>query len=750
MQTLIAYAFAAGYAPLQGAARDAWQREAVARVDALDAGRWAHGPRFEQAHSRAAGVLLWESEASPSLWPAWCAAPRPTGTARAHGGTGSGAGQGSRRGHGPDNGGGVGAGPEATEHAGTVVASIYAPLGYSAVTGSAPIERAPLVLGDALVADPTRMFDITPPFVLTRLDVQAETLDIFTDVLGVGRLFELATPWGWVWSNRAIAALRFADRAAVADEVGWAQSAVADEFFGALTPYEGVRVIDAATRIHIDGRTGTRLDTVVDTVSTWSQAATSTPDLRQALAEQAADSLRVAVASMSKLYGVAPTVDLSGGRDSRLVASAFVAAGADFALNSHDAVPGDLSTAIELVALLGKQAPEHLVRHRPTGGTVEPPPLYALESARRWHEYADGLRPCTFIAHTAPAQFDAHTGLVVGGVGGELAHGFFYPGNVDALDLLPLPQRLGRYASSVLSRQGPVPGAGVAARNDLLAHIRAVLGGIADRGFTDARALDVYYMRERLRRWGSTGERIGTVSPLLSPSFVAAALALTPEARRANSLHRDIVRRLVPQWADVPFFPGETPAVAAVAPTAATAPKPQVASRVMRLADAADADDVASLLADPSTWGTGFDVPTVHRYWHASREGTTTGREERVLRSAVWRAAFEDVLADADGTPRNAYAAAEPPKPAPAPVAGPASAQAPGVTEVSAGSRGRHGSAAGDAPRQNPKATAAAARRAAVTGLRRNPLVRRVARSQAWIALRNTPVGDRVRRSLRG
>ena len=718
MQTLIAYAFAAGAAPRGGEAKRAWQREAVARVDALDGKRWVHGPRFEQAHSATAGLLLWESEASPSLWPAWSESLRGA----AAGGSGA-----LASGHDPAS---AEARPSAPD---VVVASVYAPLGYTAITGSTPIDSAPLVLGDALVENPARMYDITPPFVLARLDGRADTLDLFTDVLGIGRLFELATPWGWVWSNRALAALRFAGRSAVADETGWAQSAVADEFFGALTPYEGVRVIDAATRIRIDGREGRRLDTAVDTVATWSRAAASTPELRAVLAEQAADALRVGVASMSKLYGGTPTVDLSGGRDSRLVAAAFVASGAEVRLHSHDAVPGDLITAAHLVEMLREQGNdvEHVVRNVATGGQVDPPPLHALDSARRWHAYADGLRPCTFIGHSAPAAFDANTDVVVGGVGGELAHGFYYPANVDALDSLPLAQRLARYAGTVLTRQGPVPGAGAAARNDLLAHVRGVLGGIAERGFTDARALDVYYMRERMRRWGSTAERIGTVSPLLSPSFAIAALALTPAERRGNTLHREIVRQLVPRWADVPFFPGEVSREAAAA--AAKLPKPPVkAPRVLRLGDAADADQVASVLADPSPWGSGFDVPTVHRYWQASRAGTTTAREERVLRSAVWRAAFGDVLADADGTPRHSY---RPGEPAPA-------APKPETPDAAAG-------ASGPISSSPPPAAQNSLKREAITRLRRNPAVRAVARGPLWRALRDTSAGERLRKSLR-
>ncbi|WP_226344668.1 hypothetical protein [Agilicoccus flavus] len=659
MHTLIAYV-----------CRDAGVDLAAARerVEARYAPRWAVPPRSESAGAPSCGLALWEAAESPSRWPAWSQAP------------------------------------------GRAVASLYAPLGVERVVGAIPLPDAPLALAEALRSDPAAMLRIAPPFVLAHLHAEADALTLHTDALGVGRLFEVTTPWGRVWSNRPVAALRFAGLPATADPHGWAQSAVADEFFGETTPYAGVRAVDAASTIHWDGRAGRLSVSAVDIVASWSGAG-ATAAHRAELAHDAAQSLRAVAASVSRLYDVRPVVDLSGGRDSRLVAASFVAAGADVTLHSHDAVPGDLDGARTLVGLLA-DPPEHRVRHLPTGGRVETPPFAALERARAWHDVAEGLRPCTFLGHRPPATLDERTDVAVGGVGGEIAHGFFYPGGLDALLALPEDTRLRRFAAAVVTRQAPVPGATNAARAELVAHVLAVLRGIAARGHTGASVLDVYYLRERLRRWGTTAERLGTVSPLLSPAFIQAALAMTPQDRQANTLHRDIIRSLVPAWADVPFFPAESSA-APVTP-AAGAPTPAAPPRVIRVADASDADRVEHLLADSASWGAAFDVPHVHDLWRASRAGETTARQERVLRSALWRGSFADHLAGVEG----GSAPHRPARPLPASRA-----------EISAA------------------ATAQAdAARAATTS---PSLVARLARTPAWRAVRDTPAGHVVRDAYR-
>lgn len=657
MQTLVVHA-----APSR---RPASERDAArARVESHYDGLWAAPPVFREARTETVSVLLWDSARNPSSWPAWS----PGG--------------------------------------GTTVASTYVPLGFEQLVGTAPLEQAPRLLAQALVAAPSRILELGAPFVLATVDDDQDTLDLFTDALGIGRVFEVPAGDGWVWSNRPVAALRYAGKEAARDELAWCQSAVADVFFGAATPYAGVSVLDGATRVRWDGRASRRTVGTVDVVASWSRPSPGSAVDRDHLRETA-ESLRAMAASVARLYPGQAAVNLSGGRDSRLVASSFVAAGVDVVLHSHDAVPGDLVTARELVGRLPTPL-EHRVRHTQSGGTAPPRPCSAIESARRWHRYAEGLRPSSFLMHAAPSHLDASPQPVIGGVGGEIAHGSYYPPNLPAFDDLPLHERIEAFATTIAGRHAVVPGTSAAAVARVRGHVLEVLDGIAARGITDGRMLDYYYLRERMRRWGTAGESVGVLSPLLSPAFMRAALSLTPDDRQRHRLQRGLTRELVPEWADVPYFPSE--AGAGPLSPARSAPAP----RILRLADCVDTGEITGVLADPSSWSRGFEVPHVHALWHLSAGGRTTARQELVLRRVVWSGAFEDHLARVNGTPPPERRAAEVPA---------------GHTRTSGPGR--------------------LTRRARlVSRLRAQPTVRSVVRREPFHSLWHSPVGRRIRQRV--
>ena len=203
-------------------------------------------------------------------------------------------------------------------------------------------------------------------------------------------------------------------------------------------------------------------------------------------------------------------MDLGGGRDSRVVAAAFLSAGVDLRLNSYDAVPGELQVAESLVRALPRTV-EHVVSRKPPGGTVrpqpvKPQPLELVERARRWHRYAEGLRPASYLFHAPPKNLTAVDHLVIGGAGGEVAHGHFYPADM--------------YCSSTNSaatgtaclRQPPANPAD-ADRGRLAEPARAAVGEQIERvlltavhgGIQNATMLDYFYVVERLRRWVRRG-----------------------------------------------------------------------------------------------------------------------------------------------------------------------------------------------------------------------------------------------------
>lgn len=671
MQVFVAFAGLSTGGPGEADGVSAPVREGFARVEARYAPRWSAPPRRREAVSASAGMALWERE-PVSLWPSW-----------------------------------------AVDRA-TSVASLYAPVGYERLIAATPLADAPLRLAAELARRPASIEALCPPFVCAALDSSADELRLCTDAVGVGRLFEARTPWGWVWSNRPEAALAFAGLPARADEVAWAHIAVADEVFGQVSAYAGVRVVDAATSVHWDGRAGRLTASAVDVVASW---ATADPAARGGeLIEAAAQELAGVAASVPRLFAGEPVVDLTGGRDSRLVAAAFVAAGGPVRLHTHDALPGDLQVARELVAALGESAPvEHLVEHVATGGVAAPRPWRAMERARAWHAFAEGTRPYSYLHYPAPEHIDGPRPVAIGGAGGEVAHGYFYPPGWEELQRLAATQMIAAFTDRVVARLAPVAGAHPDAREVVRAQIAATLGEIHGRGYRDATLLDVFYVRERVRRWGATGERPGVISPLLAPSFLRAALSLTPAQRAGHTLHRELTRALVPAWADAPYYPAEY-----AGPAAAGRPRP-AAPLVVRLGDAADSAAVNALVRDPQVWSAAFDPGVVARLWDRSVQGCTDARQERIVRAVVWRGAFADHLADLDGT-----SCPRPPVPWVAPAAEPiepvAVTAVPGVANAVPGR-----------PTTSPR----------VDGATR--LARRVARTGVWRVCRDTPVGGLVR-----
>ena len=633
--------------------------DAIQRVEAHYAHLWKHGPTREVHVSPTVRMVLWESEDSPSLWPAW--AERPD----------------------------------------EVVASLYAPLGFEGIVGATvPLEQAPFDLARELRRSPRRALELTGPYVCASVDAASDTVDIFTDSVGMGRMFEARTPTGWVWSNRPVAALLFAGLPAEADHDAWLQSAVTDEMYAHTTPYLGVRALDPASHVHWDGRARRRHVSSVDTIATWvPQTASSDGPTDDALDAAAADLVAVA-ASVGRLFKGTPVVRLSGGRDSRLAAAAFLASGTDVAFYTHDNWPGDLDVAQRLTELAPYPI-EHRIEHLASGGQIEAPRFKAVERARLVHDFADGLRPCPYLMLDVPSHLDVDTEVNVSGAGGEVAHGHYYPSTLAKLAERPVHTQLPAFATRIVAGQARAPGASAAAQAHVIDQVQAQLRRISSWGLRGGPILDQYFILQRMRRWGTTGERLGIVAPLLSSSFLAAGLTLTPQTRKAHTFHRELTRRLVPAWADVPYFPGE------LKTDTATMAKPR-AARVVRLAEVADRTELESMLADTDDWGAGFDTDEVHRLWHLSLKGETGAYQERVLRSAVWRAGFTDHLAGIAGEAIRERPLATVPRP-PEPVKAPS-----------------------PAPKPEPTSPA-------------RPAVRALARSRVWRKTRNTSLGRAIR-----
>src|SRR5215207_5117062 len=235
------------------------------------------------------------------------------------------------------------------EDGGTVVASTNAVAGWETVTGHVDVAQAPLELGRALAADPERLAELTPPFVIAVLNSERERLLIVNDFLATARLYEMRTPSGRVWSNRLGALPLFAGGEPGLDPEGWAIHAAAGWFLGTTTPLRGAVKVRPGSAITVEGSpTGARIrhdetDAVRRLVA----------PRRTSLSKQAAAAADQSVApsrSIGSIWSVGPTINLSGGRDSRISAAGAIAAGLDAKFRTMDIEPGEVEAARELLA----------------------------------------------------------------------------------------------------------------------------------------------------------------------------------------------------------------------------------------------------------------------------------------------------------------------------------------------------------------------------------------------------------------
>ena len=275
MQTLLAFAVVAG------APRPEWVRAGLERVEAWYGQLWGIDPALHRVEADGVGLALWEDPQDQGRWPAWASA-------------------GDRS-----------------------VASLHTPLGYTRLIGEVPIGVAPMALAAHLRRRPLDVHRLTPPFVLAELDSAGASLTLHTDGLGLGRLYEVRTAEGWVWSNRPVAALRFAGVRAEADDEAWRRLAACDWAMGDRTAYRGVDVVAAGTQI----------------VACRGQVTRCAQDVLTGLVERRRDPLAPATltaaagalvdmaSDVTATWSAVPDLSLSGGRDSRLVAAVFLAAG---------------------------------------------------------------------------------------------------------------------------------------------------------------------------------------------------------------------------------------------------------------------------------------------------------------------------------------------------------------------------------------------------------------------------------------
>ena len=298
------------------------------------------------------------------------------------------------------------------------IGTAYAPTGCDRLIGACPPGDAPLPLARAIREAPARAVEgLTPPVVAAVLDSSADELTVVNDFIGAGRCYELDFEGGCAWSNRVGALPLFTGVEALADRRGWLALAAATWFLGDSTPMAGVTRVPPGSVIRAT-------DAGISRERTSAVSSLVVSDMDPAEAGEAAAEEASAQATMAgELWRGGAVVHLSGGRDSRVVAAAAVAAGINARFHTSDKTPGEADVARELVRLAPRPL-RHRVRHT-EGERID------------LHRTSDGESPASAPAarrDAPPAKLRGNLrlprsrpfGAALCGHGGEIAHGFFY------------------------------------------------------------------------------------------------------------------------------------------------------------------------------------------------------------------------------------------------------------------------------------------------------------------------------------
>ncbi len=499
----------------------------------------------------------------------------------------------------------------------------YVPSGFGSVTGVArPCREAALALAGQLVEDPGRSRDLAPPFAMSILDKRSGELMVLTDFLAAGRCLEVSFEGGrTLWTNRAAALFLFAGEAARADHDSWQVLAGSGWLMGRRTPFAGVESVRRHTAIRASDGKVQREDLGILPELVLPSA--SYAELRDRAGEETLAQVRLADA----LWESQTTIELSGGRDSRLIAAAAVAVGSDARAVTSDRTIGEADVALELMARRSG-ALEHKLRKTTDDEAKLDRPL--LKRALNVHLLHDGMRHPQKVRGNQDLPRQRPEAATLSGHGGEIAHGFYYKNRRDLAKIaIGGRSERERWAMKLFPKVD-----GLARPECLEAGVAATgetLDAGEDAGLKGFERLEWFYLTDRFPNRQGLASHAERLSVFAMPSFVAAAFGMRPRDRMASRLHNELVARFVPEWKDAPIFKPKTKAGAATR-----------RRRLWKSPD--DAAAVEELLASEGPWTDLFMADPMREAWDQLKAGNGNKKWEAAFETAVYREAFEDYL----------------------------------------------------------------------------------------------------------
>lgn len=385
-------------------------------------------------------------------------------------------------------------------------------------------------------------------YVAVRVERAGPSIDVLTDPTGLAQVYVHEAGGASIVSNNAdLIARTFG--LTEPDPVGASTFLTLDWVAGDRTLWEGVRVVPGAQRWR-----WTIGDRAWDRRTYWQMAAhAGRPDLDpdDAFMDGVIDDMARFAATAAAVNGTA-NAPLSGGKDSRMLASLFMTRGVPVRYwTKGDEASLDVQIATEIARRY--HLPHH-VANRPT----EPARLNAEPTtaiATRWAELSatfvaqnDGIASLMNIGniHGEPVRVD-RIDVTFTGICGETARASMeYP----PLFAATRPATVAGFvvARRVDHRRGLVTREAFMDARD---HVEGAIRTLHRQGSAVPNLPKAWYIEDKCRRWAPMNARElsqteDKVVPCMTRPWIEAILRLRPEARWRNLLHRRLIARLVP------------------------------------------------------------------------------------------------------------------------------------------------------------------------------------------------------------
>lgn len=376
------------------------------------------------------------------------------------------------------------------------------------------------------------------------LYLRGATLSIVNDSLGLARLFEFSFPDMTVWATRPGLAHVFAAHLVDASEATWSGMATLGWNLGGHTHIGDGQQLAGSRRITAGPQTGVlREDHYADWVhrsaikgSSWEEASAG----------------MVRTMSLGQYFPKSPIADLSGGKDSRLLAAAALTSGVTDTVRTVRSDHGEVETAEHLVSIYpGKIT--HLVTDVATP-RVEAERTDFIEHVTAAMRSTEGAT-VPFTALRGPT-FGGYTPLVIArfnGHGGEALHGGeYYKGAwAERLEGQGISGAIDRLSAMVSVARAT----STSARERTMETVRSRLNRGFAMGIETAHGLlNYHYSAERMPFWASSSPNRSVITPYYSSGLLHQIGRTFTGKTEFEQFYSEIMASLVPAWTDVPFY----------------------------------------------------------------------------------------------------------------------------------------------------------------------------------------------------